>query len=457
MQKLAEEVGDERAALQQTIETLQDYTGSFAQMAASVIEQDRLVRERLDRIGAKIDRLTKDQNLASLLNQDELGSLADTEIKQALSQTRNLVIAALLLALAIVVVISRAIARPIMAMTAAMRQLAEGDLDITVPALDHRDELGAMAQAVEIFKHSAHEVARLTTEQEAMERRAAEEKKAAMNQLASGFETSVKAVVEGVATASSQMRDNARSLSALAERTDRQAVAVATAAEEASANVRTVATAAEELSNSIDEIGRQVNQSALIASAAEEEAQRTNGVVSGLIRAAEKIGEVIHLISSIASQTNLLALNATIEAARAGEAGRGFAVVASEVKILAGQTARATAEISNQIAEMQSVANSAAEAIAGIGGTIAKVNQIVSGIATAIEEQGAATQEIARNVQQAAAGTQDVSANIAGVTSAAHETGTLAGTVRDAGDSLLSESDTLSQAVNGFVARVRAA
>ncbi|HLB79979.1 MAG TPA: globin-coupled sensor protein [Dongiaceae bacterium] len=278
-----------------------------------------------------------------------------------------------------------------------------------------------------------------------------------LNELAKNFEGSVKGIVDTVSSAATELQSSAQSMSATAEETSRQSTAVAAASEEASTNVQTVASATEELSASVAEISRQVTQSTQIAAKAVADAQATNRTVENLDAAAKKIGEVVQLISDIASQTNLLALNATIEAARAGEAGKGFAVVASEVKSLANQTARATEDIGAQIRAIQSEVGQSVTAIKGIGATIQEISEISTAIATAVEEQGAATQEIARNVQQAAAGTQEVSTNITGVTQAAGETGQAAGQVLSAAEELGRQSNVLQKQVDQFIASIRAA
>ena len=232
---------------------------------------------------------------------------------------------------------------------------------------------------------------------------------------------------------------------------------VAAASEEASTNVQSVASATEELSSSISEIGRQMQQSARMATDAVGQARSTNDRVGELSKAAGRIGDVVELINTIAEQTNLLALNATIEAARAGEAGRGFAVVASEVKALAEQTSKATGEIGQQISGIQAAAEESVNAIKAISGTIEKLSEISSSIAAAVEEQGAATQEISRNVQQAARGTQQVSANITDVQRGAGETGTASSQVLSSAQSLSSDSGRLKREVGKFLNSVRAA
>ncbi|MEI6560351.1 MAG: methyl-accepting chemotaxis protein [Rhodospirillaceae bacterium] len=349
------------------------------------------------------------------------------------------------------------ISRPVMAVVDCLERLIGRDISVPIFGVGRKDEIGQLAAAAQAFKDSLIHADDLERAAKAAEEHAALEKRAAMNRLAETFEGSVKSVVESVFAAATQLQANAQSMSGTAEQANTQAQAVATAADHASLNVQTVASAAEQLAASIGEIGRQVSDSSRIAGAAVEEAERTNTTVIGLVTAAQKIGEVVELINTIASQTNLLALNATIEAARAGEAGKGFAVVASEVKTLANQTAKATDEISSQIAGMQHAAGGAADAIKGIGGTIVQISQVVSSIASAVEEQSAATQEIARNIQEVAAGTSEVSSHIAGVTEAATHTGSVARDVLGAARTLGQQAGLLDQEVNRFIATVRAA
>lgn len=341
-------------------------------------------------------------------------------------------------------------------LTDAMSRLAQQDTTIEVPAADDGDEVGTMAKSVLVFKTSMIS-ARDMAEREAEAQRAREQRGRAIETLAVEFDKDVTAVLRTVATASGQMQTSAATMTSVADKTNRQATAVAAASEQASANVQTVSSTAEELASSIAEISRQVAESARIAGAAVDEAKSTNMQVQALADAAQKIGAVVKLINDIAGQTNLLALNATIEAARAGEAGKGFAVVASEVKSLANQTAKATEDISAQINAIQSATGAAVGAIQGISGTIARISEIATTISAAVEEQGAATQEIARNVQQASAGTTEVSSNIGDVTRAAEETGATAAQVLTASGELNQQAAALQQQVDRFLAAIRAA
>ncbi|MBP2300973.1 methyl-accepting chemotaxis protein [Azospirillum picis] len=284
-----------------------------------------------------------------------------------------------------------------------------------------------------------------------------ESKRSTLDRLARSFEDSVKGIVEGTVAASNRMQANAQRMSEIATATSRRSADVASETEVSSASMQTVAGAAGQLSASIADISRHVGESSRISTSAVEEAERTKETVSGLVAAAQRIGEVVNLINSIASQTNLLALNATIEAARAGEAGKGFAVVANEVKHLANQTAKATEDISSQIAGMQSAAGSAAEAIHAVGRTITHINEIVTTVAATVEQQAAATQDITRNVQDVAAGARRVTSSIAQMTQSSTETGTIAQEVLTAAGSLHRQADELNHGVGDFLNRIRTA
>jgi len=351
---------------------------------------------------------------------------------------------------------TRVTVRPAAALTRMMGALAAGDTSAEVPGRARRDEIGAMARAVQVFKETALEAAALATERErkAQEQQQRVERVAA---LAAEFDATATGALATVANAAGEMRATAGAMASTAEETNRQAGAVANASGQATANVQTVASATEELSATIDEIARQVAQSTEIAAKAVDEARGTNETVKSLSDAAREIGEVVKLIGDIASQTNLLALNATIEAARAGEAGKGFAVVASEVKTLANQTAKATEDITAQVAMMQKATGNTVGAIGAIGATIDEISRIATIVASAIEQQGAATRDIARNIQQAAERTGEVSSTIGGVTAAAAETGSAAHQVQRAATALSEQSDALRAEIDRFLVALKAA
>jgi methyl-accepting chemotaxis protein len=356
----------------------------------------------------------------------------------------------------LVVMVRRRICRPIVDITASMTRLAAGDVAGEIPASGRDDEIGAMAAAVRVFKDNMIRADRLSAEQ-ATESDTKLRRGQLLADLTHSFEAKVSELVNGLSSASVMLEEAARSMSSTAADTNRQANVVAGASEQTSANVQTVASATEELTSSIAEIGRQVAQSAQISARAVENVRRTGDTAQSLAAGAQKIGDVVTLIQSIAAQTNLLALNATIEAARAGEAGKGFAVVASEVKSLAGQTAKATTEISEQVAAIQAASDETVCAIRNVVEVIAEIDQIGIAIASAIREQGSATSEIAQNVQEAANGTQQVTSNIVVVQQAANDTGAASGQVLSAAEQLSQQSKDLANEVNRFLSEVRAA
>jgi methyl-accepting chemotaxis protein len=368
----------------------------------------------------------------------------------------GLLAAAIALTFGAMTAVTRRVIKPLHHMSDAMLKVAAGDLTVDTGYAGRRDEIGALAGALNTFKQQAEDKARI--EQQERERNAgAAARQQAIEGHVGEFETMVRQTLRQLGDASGQMRTTSAGLSTVSRQTNERVQVAEKASGEASMSVESVASASEELSASINDISQQAAHAAGIASRAVNQARETDGTVQGLAKSAARIGEVVGLINTIAAQTNLLALNATIEAARAGEAGRGFAVVASEVKSLASQTAKATEEISEQISEIQKVAGEAIDAIKGIGGIIGEVNEVATAIAAAVQEQGAATQEITRSTQYAAQGTKNVSDNITGVKADADAAAVAADDVKRASETLEIQSQQLGNQVTDFLGKIRAA
>jgi methyl-accepting chemotaxis protein len=386
-------------------------------------------------------------------------SLSTAEAEEKLTKvlvwlTVGGIVATIIAVLGVRWILRRVIVDPVHQMTRTMETLAGGDTAHEVPFLERADEVGEIAQAVQVFKNNT--IAKQKMEEEARRATAAREARMQrLEQLIGSFEQTVASVLDSVSTSATQMTATARSMVNNADQAAERANSAANHANDANENVRMVAAAAEELSNSISEIAQQVGMSNEVATSATQEANTVNGRVQGLAGAADKIGEIIELITGIAEQTNLLALNATVEAARAGEAGKGFAVVASEVKNLARQTVRATEDISTQVSTIQSETDKTVRAIRGINTTISSMDGITTAIAAAIEEQGAATQEIARNIDHAASGTNFVFENITEVSHAIHETDQSAKEVLTAVEDLQKQAATLRTEVDRFLTGIR--
>jgi methyl-accepting chemotaxis protein len=368
----------------------------------------------------------------------------------------SLLALALALTFGAMTAVTRRVIKPLHNLRDAMLKVAAGDLAVDTGYVQRQDEIGALAGALETFKQQA--VDKLRIEAQERERNAgAAARQQAIEAYVGEFENMVRQSLQQLGDASSQMRTTSSGLSTVSRQTNERVEVVQRASSEASMSVESVASASEELSASINDISQQAAHAAGIASRAVGQARKTDSTVQGLAKSAGRIGEVVGLINTIAAQTNLLALNATIEAARAGEAGRGFAVVASEVKSLASQTAKATEEISGQIADIQKVANEAIDAIKGIGSIIGEVNEVATAIAAAVQEQGAATQEISRSTQHAAQGTKNVSDNITGVKADADASAAAADDVSRASQTLETQSQQLGSQVTQFLGKIRAA
>jgi methyl-accepting chemotaxis protein len=353
--------------------------------------------------------------------------------------------------------IRRNVIAPIVTLTVGMRQLAAGNTGIEIPNTTRRDELGAMARAVEIFKQAAIENARLRIEQEQATARTSAARQAAAAQVTKAFDAKVGKLVQSLKTSSRDMEETARSMSETAEEVGQVSKLATAFAEQTSNNVRDMAAATDKFAASAREIGSRVSASVGLVGKAVDDTRRTDNAVRILSQRSERIEQIVKLISGIAAQTNLLALNATIESARAGQAGRGFGVVASEVKTLAAETARATEEIASHVAQSQEATRDVVGAIKGVGSTIEQLHLIASAIAAAVEEQHMVAQEIARSVAEAASGTQEVTINMSHVRQAADHTGSTSTQVLAAATALSQDSSELSREVELFLASVAAA
>ncbi len=389
--------------------------------------------------------------------QQEDAKLAQIETSFTLHAFAAATVGGLLLVLLVTGAMSWTTVRSIRTIAVATSRLATGDTDTDLAPLARRDELGAIVAALSVFRDGLLQVAAMRKASDLQVLQAEATRRAALQELADGFETSVGGIVRQVATAADNMQGIAQRMSSEAAATHEQTSTVTSAALDAGDGVTTVASAAEELSASIAEIGRQVMNSSRITRGAVEEAQRTNAIVQALSAGSRKIGQIVELISTIAGQTNLLALNATIEAARAGDAGRGFAVVASEVKTLAQRTRDATSDIASQVEQIQSATKEAVSAIKGIAETINDVSKIAETIAEAVEQQGAATAEIAQNIQQTSSSTQRVTSAITEVSQAVKGTGAAGLLVLEAARDVAGQARELTAKMDKFVAEVRAA
>jgi methyl-accepting chemotaxis protein len=381
----------------------------------------------------------------------------ESMLAQAISSMAAAAGLAALLVLVLTLLIVRRVTRPLSSVTHSLTALANGQSDVAIECEERADEIGEIARTVAVFKSNLLERARMRSEQAAATSAAAEQRKAELRNFVEEFRGSVGGILDRVLSSSGEFERTAQQLTDTARSTAALSAQSASASEDASEHVRSAASASDELSQSISEITRRVQESNEISREAVQQAEATDQRIAQLSEAGARIGDVVKLITSIAEQTNLLALNATIEAARAGDAGRGFAVVAQEVKTLAGQTAKATDEISSQIASMQLATEESVAAVKGIGQTIERISGIAGSISAAVEQQRSATQNIAASVRAAATGTADVAVNVRHAAKGASETGETSSRIFASAKTLSGDSLDLKAEVDGFLDRVHAA
>ncbi|WP_193370611.1 methyl-accepting chemotaxis protein [Pelagibius marinus] len=444
LQKIGEAHQNYQAHVEEALEHL--FAGELAGLEDAIAktehEQDALEQE-LTSVLEELGRFT-----------DDAAHQAEADEQRAMVLLSVVSVIGLVLGIGLGVLMSGALTRPLARAVATVRALAKGDTSVELK-VESRDEVGQLAETIEVFRQTTIKANALAEQQKAEEAKRTKrlERQA---ELTREFDEKIGIVLKTVSAAAVEMHSTAESLSSTAEETSASARTVAAASQEASANVQTVAAATEELSTAITEISSQVAQSSSVTQDAASQAVDADRDMKHLDEAAGHVSKIMELIQDIAEQTNLLALNATIEAARAGEAGKGFAVVAHEVKSLATQTAKATENIAQQIGDMQTATGSAVQRLKGITQTIASINEVSTSIASAVDQQTAATQEIARNVEQAASGTEDVDKNISAVSDAATETGKSAKDVLEAAEQLSRQADAMQGEVQTFLNGIRA-
>nr|WP_319391555.1 HAMP domain-containing methyl-accepting chemotaxis protein [uncultured Cohaesibacter sp.] len=449
---ISNELAGELAGLSRRIA---DYSREIETLRNTIEERNKLQVQTLDQRSSEI--LSAAEEIASTVASDT--SDLEKEVTSDFANTNTLLLIASAVAVAIglgcALFISRGITKPVVTLTGVMKDLANENLSVDVPGKERGDELGEMASAVEVFKQNAIRTKQLEAEQIEHQKRTELEKREMMGKMANDFNDHIGSIIDTVSSASEELSSSAKSMADVSDQTERQVAEASAASAQTSGNVQTVATATEEMTSTIGEISVQVQQASHSAREAVSKVDTTNQMMELLASNSNKIGEVVEMISQIAEQTNLLALNATIESARAGEAGKGFAVVAGEVKALAGQTAKATDEIAQQINEIQAATEKASVSMQDVSQVIQRLDEFTAAIASAMEQQNAATGEISNSIHQAAQGTEIVDNSIASVSRASQEAATASSHVMKAASELAKQSEFLKSEVQRFIEHVR--
>jgi methyl-accepting chemotaxis protein len=444
-----------QALLAEARELLPQYQEAFARAREAIVERNRVIQETIVADGRLVERGAEAIQASVTADEEALESSKAAATDAVQTQMLAVAFGGIALGVLAAWLIGGKIASGVRGITEAMTRLAEGARDVEVPGLGRSDEIGFMAQALDVFKTNAGKQLAMAEQQQAEAERKAEEAER-VQQATQRFRGDVDQILDTLSSSSTELEATASTLSATATETSHQTDNVATASEQASANTQTVAASTEELAASIHEVSSQVEKAAGIAERADQQARGAMTKVEEVKAGADAVTRVIQLISDIAEQTNLLALNATIEAARAGEAGKGFAVVAGEVKNLAQQTARATDEVSAEIERMRGSVQEAVPAMEQVAGIVREMNEISGVVASTATQQAAATEEITRNVQQAAQGAQEVAGNVQGLREGAQASSAGSEQVLSSAGALAQQASELRTAVDAYVREVAA-